>query len=101
MELEPKEPSHTAPAFFRYPFKHPVLFLPFTMAYLYQSGIHKGDSRTLSQATHLQEQYHRNYRLLLQFHKTVVRYRVGKVAMHMPRGKSVLSNGTLFDGTIP
>jgi hypothetical protein len=65
MELEPKKPSHAAPALFRYSLEYPVLFFPFAMTYLYQGGIHKEDSRTLAQTTHLQEQYHRNYRLLL------------------------------------
>jgi len=83
MELEPKEPSHAAPALFRYSFEYPVLFFPFGMAYLYQSGIHKGDSRTLAQTAHLQKQYHRNYGFLLKFHKTIVGYRMGKVVFHM------------------
>jgi len=83
MELEPKEPSHAAPAFFRYSFEYLVLFFPFAMAYLYQSGIHKRDSRTLAQTAHLQKQYHRNYGFLLKFHKTIVGYRMGKVVFHM------------------
>jgi hypothetical protein len=65
MELEPKEPSHTAPAFFGYPLKYPVLFFPFAMAYLYKGGIHKGYSRTLAQTAHLKEQHHRDHGLLL------------------------------------
>jgi len=37
----------------------------------------------LAQTAHLKEQYHRDHGLLLQLHKTVVRYSVGKILPHM------------------
>ncbi|MCK0148097.1 hypothetical protein MWU78_20795 [Arenibacter sp. F26102] len=71
MELEPKEPrphgtgGHPVlpPAFFRYSFEYPVLFSLFAMASLNQCEIHKGYSRKLAKAAHLQELHHRNYSL--------------------------------------
>lgn len=83
MKFEPKEPSHTALALFRYSLKNPVLLFSFGMTYLYQGGIHKGDSLTLVQTAHLQEQYHRDHGLLLQLHKTGIGYRMREILPHV------------------
>jgi hypothetical protein len=83
MQLKTIEPADGRFSFGSYMFECFIGMFPFNMANPDGCGIHKRNACALAQAAELKKYRHREQRFLLQFHKTVVGDRMGKILLAM------------------
>jgi hypothetical protein len=78
-QLEAEKPSHRTFTFGCQPFECPVAVFALDVTYPKRGGINEEDTGTFTQTAQLQEKRHFHDCFLLQFHKTAVADRTGKI----------------------
>lgn len=84
VQLKAVEPAHRRLAHLGNALEYLVPLDTFVVADPDGGGIHKGNTRALPQTAGLEEYRHRHEHTLAKFHESVIGYRSGKLALHMP-----------------